>query len=378
MVARHHGGAVRAVGPIVAACVLALLAACGDDTRSADDTPDERSPSTSTTSTEVVPTEAPSADSWAASGFPPCGDQPAYRTRPRWLPGALPGGLVLASGGTERYESQESSPAETRTYTLVEAAEDGAVRSSLNLVEGGAAPPQSQPVVEEPGLTSVRGHPGSVQTYINRSNRPWVQALWAEAGQQWSASADRELGVDGLAAALETLELEPGAVSDPTGRFQVVAGGVVPAGDRTVGRFTTRLALDPHGSDVDPLVLVLVEQRGPGAYGPGSASLGDDLSAVQVDGRWVVSSPMGATVGLEDGSSATAMLRTSTALAQVQPGGSTTTLPGAVVVTEEDLRQIVLGVTSAEATAAGDVRTPSHWVDTSMSGIELCDAGTAS
>ncbi len=367
----------RAAGLVALVAAASLLTACGDNTISRSDAPDHE-PSSSVSTTSAGPPEDTGADdvSWASSGLPPCGDQPAYRTRPRWLPNALPGGLVLASGGTERYESQESSPAEMRTYALVDVADDGAVRSSLRLVEGGGVPPHAQPVPGEPGLGSVRGNPGSVHTYINRSNQPWVQALWVEGGQPWSASADRELGVDGLAAALEPLALEPGAVSDPTGRFQVLAGDVVPAGDRTVGRHTTTLALDPHGSDVDPLVLVQVEERGPGAHGPGSASLGGDLSAVQVDGRWVISSPMGASVGLEDGSSATAMLRTSVALAQSQPGGSTTTLPGAVVITEADLRQIVLGITSAEATVAGDVRIPSHWLDTTMSGIELCDAET--
>ncbi len=373
-VRRRVGGARTAA--VIAAAAAALLASCGDDTGSASGEAGRDVTSSSASTTSVTSPEASSAGSWDAAALAPCGDLSNHRTRPLWMPGALPDGLVLASGGSERYESQESAPMDYRHRTLVEIAEDGAVRSSLNLVEGGAAPPQSQPVTEDPGLTSVRGHPGSIQTYINRSNQPWVQALWIEDGQPWSAAAPRELGVDGLAAALEPLVLESDGVSDPTGRFQVVAGGAVPAGDRTVGRFTTSLALDPHGSDVDPLVLVQVEERGPGAFGPGSASLGDDLSAVQIDGRWVVSSPMGATVGLEDGSSATAMLRTSTALAQVQAGGSTTTLPGAVVVTEEDLREIVLGISAADASAAGAAPIPSHWADLSMSGIELCDSST--
>lgn len=370
---RRVGGARRAA--VIAAVAAALLASCGDDTGSASGEAGREATSSSASTTSVAPPEASSTGSWDAAALAPCGDLANHRTRPLWLPGDLPDGLVLASGGTERYESQESSPAEARTYTLIEAAEDGVVRSSLSVVEGGGNAPHSQPVTEEPGLTSVRGHPGSIQMYVDRSNRPWVQALWTEGGRQWSASAGRDLGVDGLAAALEPLDLEPGGVSDPTGRFQVVAGGVVAAGDRTVGRFTTSLALDPHGSDVDPLVLVQVEERGPGAFGPGSASLGDDLSAVQIDGRWVVSSPMGATVGLEDGSSATAMLRTSTALAQAEQAGSTTTLPGAVVVDERDLREIVLGVAAADAAAAGEVQIPSHWLDP-MIGIELCGSST--
>ena len=372
---RRVGGARTAA--VVAAVAAALLASCGDDPESASSEPggDATTSSASTTSVSS-PGAVSSTGSWDEAALGPCGDLPNHRTRPLWLPGAVPDGLSLASGGTERYESQESSPTEAHAYTLLETAEGGVVRSSLRIIEGGAAAPHSQPVAEEPGLTSVRGEPGSIQTYVDRSNRPWVQALWTEGGRQWSASAGSDLGVDGLAVALEPLDLESGGVSDPTGRYQVVAGDVVAAGDRTVGRFTTSLALDPHGSDVDPLVLIQVDERGPGAFGPGGSLPGDPLSAVQVDGRWVVSSPMGASVGLEDGSSATALLRTSVALAQSQAGGSTTTLPGAVVITEQELRDIVLGIAAADAAAAGAVAIPSHWLDLSMTGIELCGSST--
>ena len=107
---------------------------------------------------------------------------------------------------------------------------------------------------------------------------------------------------------------------------------------------------------------VEVRQRQPGSFGPQHGEFGPGLAAVEVEGRWVLTSPVAASVGLEDGSSVTAVLRS-----PVSADSSPT------LVTEEDLRAIALGVTAADAAAAGEVHVPSRWLDPSSSDFPLCE-----
>ncbi len=364
---------------IVVVTLALLFGACGDDravdgARTAEG---DGGAAPSTTAPEPAATEAPgdatvAEGSWAAAELPSCSGRSTYRTRPLYLPGALPDALVLASGGTERLESPGSSSV-TRTFTLVDVADDATVRSLIRLTEGAAVGSHATPVDGEPALDTVRGIPGTVQVLTNRSNRPWVHAAWNEQGVDWGAASDRTLGTRGLADALAPLQLHADGVVDPTGRFQVIAEERFPSGDDGAGSFVTTLAIDPSGSDDQPLVRVDIRSRAPGSSGPSPDELGPQASAHLLDGRWVLSSPMAVSVGLDDGSSALVSLRTSTALAQAGSSMSTSTLPGAVVITEEELREIALGVTAADRGAsAGSVRVPHYWLDP-LADIELCD-----
>lgn len=359
------------------AALAALTAACGSDTGSADAGSGSDAPTTTVTTT-VAPTSATrgTGDSWASAELPPCDGLATFRTRPMWLPGRLPDGLVLASGGTEQYQSQYSSPSDTLTSTLVEIGDDGHVMSRIVITSGATWPGQAQPVSGTPTLDQVNGQPGSIALVIDRSNSPWVRATWTQGGVEWLANADEAVGVQGLADALGPMQLGVDEVVDPTGRYTVISEEPGSAGEGTAPALLTQLSLDPNASDVDPLVSVELRDRADGASGPGPDELGDELTALEVDDRWVVSSPMGASVGLPDGSYALARLRTSTALAQADPSASTSTLPGAVVLTQEDLREIVLGIVAADADApgVGEVRIPSYWSEL-VGDIPLCGSG---
>lgn len=284
-----------------------------------------------------------------------CDDLASYGTVSDWLPEFVPADLELDWASTVVNVTDPGSATEpTATFALA-AIDDGRLTEWMTLRRFDPAGFELEPSLQAGFQTdadvidSVRGLPGRVVRTVNRGDPAGaVSARWIEQGDAWSAGGPG-VTLEGLAGALEGLDLSGDVPIDPTGRFDVV--GRQGSAPMTASRDTT-IELRPvsglSASGAELRIEIVLEPEGTEGLVRGPQWMGPDgWSVLRVDGRLAV--------------------RNGASLMTSLPDGAQLSINFADRVSDDDLEQMVEGLRRTEA---GDARladlpvAPSYWEGT--------------